>query len=851
MPKKKEAGEGTFEDAFDPLDLLTKEPKTVVLMLESHEGAVVARACEALNKYAEKSAKNQIELLKLDTLESLIHLLQSRDEALRAHAVLCIATLATNREVRGALRKLGVIPLLVDLLANSLETIIQERASLSLCCLTEEYSGKASAIEHGTVPLLIPLLSSPDCDIQKNAVKCLSLIAEDYKGRPLIRTHEGFLPVLGLLDSEYPAIQKLALETLTRCCSTEVESRITLRELGAPGKLVEILQNKEFHDLHLPALLMLSYCLSDVETVTMFHGSGHLQLLVDFAKNTALVDSHQHAAVYALSCAADNDSVRKNLHEMNIEELLVSLMTSNNAEVAKASLEASVRMAKNAQAKHSLAEQGGINCLVQLLTREEVELKELALMALAAMTRPESVSSSFISKLLIESGGLQPILTFLNDKNASSCFADVATCLANLAEQEYLRSALIEQETVIPGLVALLQSSDFAVQKQTTLALASLFTDSRARKQFRVHSGIGPLLALLYSGKFEVRRNASRAVFGCSADTLLASHICSQGGIERLQELIEKAEWSWEASCFGVALKSCLDNCLPAKYWLEGRLAPSDVIEDGFYDLGQACLGKTFMPLEDAYKMELSHLIKTILLVNGGKDEGGGNPAGEGATAARPGSEMDFKPSQDTKERNSKMKGRKKKEKENVAQVPSKGDHGHMAQGTGAGVAELDQAESAWHPPSDPGFKASLDDVKKSVGLLEEEKEQIRVLAMFVCEAMGGALAGERSFKSEMLVLCSDTLVKKELECNIVPIGRVTMGVSRHRALLFKALADRLAIGCSLVRGKFGRTYNEVFFSEVNQEGQLLKPQPYVVDLLYEPGRIMLDHTRQAEEYKN
>lgn len=46
-------------------------------------------------------------------------------------------------------------------------------------------------------------------------------------------------------------------------------------------------------------------------------------------------------------------------------------------------------------------------------------------------------------------------------------------------------------------------------------------------------------------------------------------------------------------SGFAKAATECLlDSNLPAKYAITGRLAPSNIIQDGFYDSGQVCMSR-------------------------------------------------------------------------------------------------------------------------------------------------------------------------------------------------------------------------------------------------------------------
>lgn len=48
---------------FDPLDIVSKKPHTVVLMLDSPEEHVLQSACEALYKFAEKCKLDSLSLI--------------------------------------------------------------------------------------------------------------------------------------------------------------------------------------------------------------------------------------------------------------------------------------------------------------------------------------------------------------------------------------------------------------------------------------------------------------------------------------------------------------------------------------------------------------------------------------------------------------------------------------------------------------------------------------------------------------------------------------------------------------------------------------------------------------------
>lgn len=123
--------------------------------------------------------------------------------------------------------------------------------------------------------------------------------------------------------------------------------------------------------------------------------------------------------------------------------------------------------------------------------------------------------------------------------------------------------------------------------------------------------------------------------------------------------------------------------------------------------------------------------------------------------------------------------------------------------------------------------------------------------------------------------------LKYELKSNIIPIGMLRAGIHYHRALLFKALADRIALHCSLVRGEYNRAWNEVLLTADSDEvkpvsmvtngtfhavciltsysltlvffqGSAIKfpPKKYIVDLIHQPGRLMPHDSPDANTYQ-
>jgi len=67
-------------------------------------------------------------------------------------------------------------------------------------------------------------------------------------------------------------------------------------------------------------------------------------------------------------------------------------------------------------------------------------------------------------------------------------------------------------------------------------------------------------------------------------------------------------------------------------------------------------------------------------------------------------------------------------------------------------------------------------------------------------------------------------------------------------------IADRIGIGCSLVRGEYNRAWNEVKLVDDSPQGiagLLLPPQEFIVDLMFEPGLLIKQGSAKADQYKH
>nr|XP_021140987.1 armadillo repeat-containing protein 3 isoform X6 [Columba livia] len=748
--KVKKEVEPPPKDVFDPLLIESKTAATAVLMLSSPEEEVLAKACDALYKFASKGDENKVTLLGLGAVEHLCKLISHEDPIVRRNAIMVFGIMASNHDVKKLLRELDVTNSLISQLAPEEDVVIHEFATLCLAHMAVEHTTKLHIFKQGGLEPLIRLLGSPDPDVQKNSVECIYLLVQDFQSCAAVR---------GL---------------------------------------------NEFSDLHVEALAVLGNCLEDVHALQLLQQTGGLKKLLSFV-GVSTVPDIQKNATKAIAKAAYDSEIRKILNEEEVEKTLINLLKIDNDGVKVAASQAISAMCENSASKRAFGLQG-IPQLVQLLNSDSEKVKEAAVTALANLTAASPGNASAVA----EAEGIKPLVNTLNAQR-DQAVANAATALTNLATQELFRIT-IQGCGVMRALAEPLRSTNSQVQSKAAFAVAAFGCDADARTELRNAGGLRPLVELLHSKNAEVRRNACLAVTVCASDEVTAVELCRLGALDILKEMNLSI---WRRNKFSeAALENLFDNNLSQKYSQRGYLSSSNVITDGFYDCGQIKPGVKFLSLEELSMQELTDR-RAIIFINA-------KPREDVLAAEEKAQDSSYEQTplspalsrKSSREKTRRGKGKKEEEKmKEVTEVMSK-------------VQDL--GNSHWLPPPDFILLDYINDASKAILPLTTTREQVVALAQFVANKMGGSIERDKLHDFNWELHISE--IEFELKCNIVPIGKVKKGTFYHRALLFKVVADRIGIGCSLVRGEYNRAWNEVELVDDSPQGiagLLLPPQQY------------------------
>ncbi|KAF7691778.1 armadillo repeat-containing protein 3 [Silurus meridionalis] len=829
MGKKiKKEPESKAKNVFDPLPIESKSAATVILMLRSPEEDVLLKAIESIHRFADKGEENKSSLMALGAVEPLTCLITHENKTVCRNALMALGVMASENDVKQLIKRLNIIPTIITKLSPEEENTVHEFSTLTLAHLSTDITCKVQIFQHDGLEPLIHLLSSPSPDVKKNSVECIYNLVQEFSSREAVYKLNGLPPLLYLLGSEYPIIQQFALRIL-ESISSHKETRTEFREQQGFPRLMELLTNKKFSDLHVEALKVISNCLEDTESMQLIQENGGLEKLLQFLVAPTAPEIQAHA-VKAISKAALSSEIQRILHEKNVEKALIELLAGENNSIHTAVCQAVSAMSKNLSSKDTFRQLEGIRPIMQLLNSEENEVKEVAAEALSNLTHENQLNAYAV----YEAEG-DKLLVQLLENSSPAAVMHAAAVLINMASQEVLRHSILSHGA-IQSLMKHLHSTCKPTLINTIQAVAALTCDADGRAELRNVGGLPQLVNLLTSKDTEIRQNACWAASVCANDEPTATEMYRLGALEILQEI--NCSLSRRNKFTEVALQKLLNNNLSLKYSLTGHLLSTDITTDGFYDPGQTRDGHRVPDLEDIAKQAINQR-RAVIAVNG-------TPPAEMKTDLA-----------------------EKELRESLTEtipspVTTNGSIRATSKSKGKGLQENGKqrhedeckpqqeavAEKPWTLPYDDQLNSLIEKIFKSVLPLHDEVEMYTALAKLVCDAMGGPVDIEKQHDFLWELHLSE--LKIEMQSNIIPIGKIKKGTYYHRALLYKVLADRIGLSCSLVRGHYSRAWNEILLSSTTTRTNGFNPQlqACIIDLMHKPGTLMKSGTPAAEQYQ-
>ncbi|KAJ3275049.1 Armadillo repeat-containing protein 3 [Terramyces sp. JEL0728] len=537
--------------------------RTLILLLNSMEPTVLISALDGLSKFAEIN------------------------KIIKKGAVTCIAAITEVAEIHVDMKRKDLLEALVLVLNHEDSVEILDEAAFAIANVSKDFGNKAEIRKIGGIAALVKALDINDPDVKKSAAMAIHSLIDDFTNRSELRYVKGLRPILDLLTSEYPEVQEYSFKCLSKAAE-DYSNRAEFRKLNVVKRILDYLAIEGNETHYSLALTCLAGFLEEPESVASFTDCNGMALLTKLVAN----DDNQvkKSACFAISKAAKIEKNQNIARESGAFNTLVNQLGSLDPSINAAAAVAIAALAKTEPSQMEFIKLGAVDLIFKHIQGEEKDAKRDSLAALSSLclncmcsliivkirtkvrANPESIG--FITKpISLESDPLTIV-------NAVECIETISEDSAN--RQEIVKCG------VIPLLASVLESDDVRVQSAVCIAISVLCQDADGQATLSKSSKVVPrLVNLLSSTDLNVCRNAAYSLSViCQLETNSVA-ACSTGAIDSLMQLSRQA--AKKSTKFAAdALEKILNYHPTAKYWLLNHLSGTNVISDGFYDIGYA-----------------------------------------------------------------------------------------------------------------------------------------------------------------------------------------------------------------------------------------------------------------------
>ncbi|KAG1709209.1 hypothetical protein DVH05_019853 [Phytophthora capsici] len=405
-------------------------------------------------------------------LLSLLHELQHGDEQEKEVAALRCSCLATRGDGE-ALRRIGALPLLIDLLTNG-SANQKLWAAEALVTLASDSDENCVAItsEGGIPPLVALLRSGTDMQKQEAAYALGNLAANNETARAKIAREGAIPPMVEFMKAEADSQNQGAISALGFLSLENEENRALIAQEGAIPPLVSLLKVGTRAQKQWSAYTLGNLAHSDVNRVEITK-QGAISPLIELLRSGTAMQK-QRAAFALGNLACDNDV------ESEFDEAILPLVelvrVGSDTQKEDAAYTLGNLAANNDGRRVEIGRKGAIAPLVRLLMSGNDDQKQWAAFALRCLAHDNDEN-----RVAIVDEGAIPLLEALVEGGTDKQKEEATHTLEYLTEEDqYAFSAV----GIMTPLVGYLRAGVASQNANMTAALNSLGT---------VRDGVMPL----------------------------------------------------------------------------------------------------------------------------------------------------------------------------------------------------------------------------------------------------------------------------------------------------------------------------------------------------------------------
>ncbi|XP_014243459.1 armadillo repeat-containing protein gudu-like [Cimex lectularius] len=446
-------------------------------------------------------------------LQKLLKYIKVGNQTATIIALACMKDLDLNSDIALlAIKDIGGLEILINLLETNVHKCVLGSLQV-LESVSEKNDVKKELTELGAVPLLVGLLKSSEPQLQSLAATTISYLATTSKARNLVR-HAGGIPILvDLLD-----VPKSFLTTPTSSL-TDAEQKI-LNIVTGSGK----------------ALWALSLSRRNKE---LMRKAGLVSILARFLSSV-----HEDILLYTLGTIDECSSERCYQLDIQSESMIgdmVRFLSAENALLKKHCASAIFKCAEDEHTRRLVREFGGLEPLVELISKEENK-EDKALLSAATGAIWKCAKSIDNVRRLDQLDIITVLVELLKDED-EQVLKNVAGALAECAKLQHNRDN-IGKSGGIEALVSLLNLTNRALLENVTKVLGECGNEVECMAKIEELDGVRLIWSLLKNKSPRVQASAAWALVPCISN----SNDCGEtvrslvGGLELIVSLLKSKD---------------------------------------------------------------------------------------------------------------------------------------------------------------------------------------------------------------------------------------------------------------------------------------------------------------------
>ena len=737
--------------AFDVLSKSGAVPHIVNFSRAFDTPSLSERSFEALVALAEDPVTSR-EIVANGALEVFKEALKRDDPTIQSQVSTALFKMSTDFENRRSILKSGLFDSLIDFLGSEdldeevLGNALQATGNIILdsecVVLFEERMGWKN---------VYPYLDDSDKQIQTYAYKIVAQVSniDAFQYHFDDELLQKFINTLNDLEEFDPVVPYLLI-IFRNCCNLPLVSRALAQQVSLFVDRLFSTQTEQ--DIKETIAEILARLAADANTHSSLLEPDQLSRICKLlapeyqstdGKTLKTTRTIRKSILLIMDAVCENRSIRGKLHEYGAIEQLIRILHETVADPNSEPPEPEVPPEKPPESQPESARQPNSSGRSQKHDKKQE----------AAKLEQQRLEQQRLEKqrLIEEQQRLEAEKAAKEEEKEKDVFEDgwkvefqmiVLPMLYKMIGDTKLQQLLIAKS--LSDLEVLITSEFPDILNTSMLIIATLAVDDGARANIASRPNfLQVLIQLISNRKVAIRRNTLHAINSLAMMPQIAVQFCSFGLIEKLKRFAESSAMiNLNLATFAKnALETLCASNIVAKFWVKDIIDFSDNIEDGFYSIDPR--SEHYRSIEDLLN-DVIHLRIEDLLLDQNRDEG---------------------------------------LKEAIQSL--------------ADSFSVKVEPSELPPPKKKGKKNEQQQEVHPTVVIPEWPHIAVAVANFVINRMGGPSEGGRIPYEAEVSRC-----KYKTHSDVVMLGQLQVGAVRHRALLFKYLAQLYGMQVSIKRNR-------------------------------------------------